>query len=178
MRSEIKVDEHIILKVKQKDMALEYYSLIAVQRDYLSKWLPWADEVKNIVQQEFILQDNFLKTKNGDAFETAIYFDGNLVGSLSFNEIDHQNNFAEIGYWLSKDMQGLGIVTSSVKALINFGFDELKFHKILIQVATDNVKSNSVANRLKMRKEATLSQQIKLKDGYHDLNIYSLINDV
>lgn len=176
MDEKIIVDDHIKLVVKNKEMAAEMYAIIATEREYLRRFLPWADLVTNVTQQELILTDAYLKSKSGEAYDTAIYYDDRIVGSMSLNEISQQNKFADIGYWLAEEMQGYGIVTRSVAKLIEYGFNELKLHKIILEAASDNAPSNGVAERIGMQLEAKLADQILLPDGYHDLNVYCLFN--
>ncbi len=110
----------------------------------------------------------------GEAYETLIFYKGQVAGSLSFNEISHLNHQADIGYWLSADLKGRGIMTKSVAKLIKFGFGQLKLHKITLVAAVENQPSNAVAKRVGMTLEATLREQILLKSGYHDVNYYSI----
>ncbi|WP_413379593.1 GNAT family N-acetyltransferase [Paenibacillus taichungensis] len=48
-----------------------------------------------------------------------------------------------MGYWLGKEYEGKGLITKSIKVLINHAFDELKLNKIEIGAATNNLKSRA-----------------------------------
>ncbi|APT18996.1 hypothetical protein FC62_GL000431 [Amylolactobacillus amylotrophicus DSM 20534] len=171
---ELVVDDDIILRVKKPEFALELFTLIQVQRDYLLEWLPWVEHVTSPAAQELSLRQFYNATMKGEAYETLIFYKGQVAGSLSFNEISHLNHQADIGYWLSADLKGRGIMTKSVAKLIKFGFGQLKLHKITLVAAVENQPSNAVAKRVGMTLEATLREQILLKSGYHDVNYYSI----
>jgi ribosomal-protein-serine acetyltransferase len=53
-----------------------------------------------------------------------------------------------VGYWMSADYQGRGIMTDCCKALLNYGFGALGLNRIEIRARTDNVKSRAIPIRL------------------------------
>ena len=65
----------------------------------------------------------------------------------------------EIGYWLSEDLQGKGIVTQSCKALIKLGFEVFNFNRIQIPAAEENYKSRSVSERLGFKFEGIIRER-------------------
>lgn len=176
IKQELVIDDDIVLRIKKPEYAKEFYTLIQVQRDYLAEWLPWVKYVTSPAAQEVSLTGFYNETMAHNAYETAIFYKNELAGSLGFNEISQLNKQADIGYWLSADLQGKGIVTKSVEKLIDFGFTELGLHKITLLAAVENMPSNAVAKRVGMKLEATLKDQILLDSGYHDVNFYSLLN--
>lgn len=175
--TKIKIDEHLTLKLKGPADALAFFTLIQVQLDYLGRWLSWVDQLTSVTQQELILQAAADKSAKLDALDYGIYYDEQLIGSVSFNDISVENQFADLGYWLSQDFQGQLLMSKCVQKLIEIGFGELNLHKIIIEAAADNLPSNRLAQRLGFTLEAQLREQIKLRDGFHDLNIYSLFNE-
>ena len=80
---------------------------------------------------------------------------------------------AEIGYWLSKDYNGRGIMTRAVKALESFGFETFNLNRIGITADSENLKSCAVAERAGYVKEGVLRQANILRGLPRDIAVYS-----
>lgn len=83
------------------------------------------------------------KEKNNYMF--AIRFSDTLefIGGMGLT-IDKENNRAELGYWLAEDFWNIGLTTEAVKAILKFGFEELKLNKIIAVYLTSNESSGKV----------------------------------
>lgn len=81
---------------------------------------------------------------------------------MGFNKINRNNGSAEIGYWLSEDYQGKGIMTECVRTLADFGFESLKLSKIEIRCRAENARSVNIPKRLGFKRvEKTASGEEK-----------------
>lgn len=60
----------------------------------------------------------------------------------------------EIGWIINKDYQGRGYAFEISNALIEYGFEELKLHRIFATTVAGNIKSSSLLEKLNMKKEA------------------------
>ena len=69
------------------------------------------------------------------------------------------------GVALSHDHWGKGFVTEAVKAVIAFLFDTVGYRKIIAGCDARNIGSQKVMEKVGMRREACLRQQILRKDG-------------
>ena len=94
------------------------------------------------------------------------------VGVISFNKIDGAS--AEIGYWISENYQGKGIIRRAVKLLIEYGFQDLNLATVNIQFATNNLKSHAVAQRLGFTQVKIIPNNEWLYDHYVDHSLYVL----
>jgi RimJ/RimL family protein N-acetyltransferase len=68
---------------------------------------------------------------------------------------------AEIGYTLSPNAQGQGYATEAVGGLLGYAFERLNVATVHAVTDTRNVPSMSVAERLGMRRVATISTTFK-----------------
>lgn len=92
-----------------------------------------------------------------------------LMGSNSFNRV-------ELGYWIGVPYWCKGYATEASKALIDYGFKILKYHKITAHYISCNPASGRVMAKCGMIKEGEMKDHVR-KDGvYHDLIAYGLIN--
>jgi len=78
----------------------------------------------------------------------AIYYKNTFVGLVGLKDTDLINNKTEIGYWLSESFQHKGIITRSCKGLMDYAFKILGMNRVQLKAATENFKSQRVAERL------------------------------
>ncbi len=145
------VDEDILLReIGMKDVA-SIFNAIDTHREYMAEWLPFVELITDIsLTHTFV--ENYLNAEVKD-FTCVIYFRQQFAGLIGLKDTDFDNMKTEIGYWLSEDFQHRGIITRSGKTLIDYAFDELKMNRIQLKAATENFKSQRVAERLGFIKE-------------------------
>jgi len=171
----VQITPHIYLNYIKPENAEAIFNIIDKQRSYLKEWLPWVDQTQSVENTKayFHLCQEKLSANNG--FECLINFDGQPVGQIGLHAIDHANKSTSIGYWLSKDFQGKGIVAQSCYALMQHCFDELKLNRIEIVCAVNNYRSNKIPVRLGFRKEGLLKEAEWLGTHFVDQNVYGLV---
>lgn len=170
-----RVDDEIELGLLEERHAEEVFALVDANRQHLRQWLPWvdADESANEVK-EYICKMR-LRFAGFSALVTGIWYQGRLVGSIGFVNIDLNSRLAEIGYWIDAQAQGHGIMTRACRALINYAFDDLELNRIVIRCADGNRKSRAIPERLGFKLEGQLRQTIWLYDRFWDAMIYGLL---
>jgi ribosomal-protein-alanine N-acetyltransferase len=99
---------------------------------------------------------------------------GTLVGSIGLI-VNRDDENAELGYWIGKPYWNNGYCTEAAQALVQYGFDKLKVHRIHSFYMTKNPASGSVMQKLGMKYEGTLRKCIKKWDVFEDVNVYSIL---
>ena len=74
---------------------------------------------------------------------------GNLIGYCGLQYLDNTSE-VEIYYGFFKDSWGKGIATEAAKAMLRFGFEEVKLEKIVGVTNPENFASQRVLQRLGM----------------------------
>lgn len=133
------------------------------------------DKRKSAEDFETIIPIWITNYANNDGFDAGIRYNGELVGMIGLHYIDWKNKATSIGYFLSEDAQGKGIITKSVKALVKYLFEKIGIHRIEIQCAANNQKSISIPLRLGFIQEGIKRSGQWLYDHYEDLITFSLI---
>ena len=82
---------------------------------------------------------------------------------------------AEIGYSLSKEYWGLGIIPEAVLRVINYGFQDLELEKIFAQTDLRNLPSQSVMKKMKMTQEALFRKHSIAQNKRRDIVYYSIL---
>ncbi|MCB9249832.1 MAG: GNAT family N-acetyltransferase [Ignavibacteriales bacterium] len=98
-----------------------------------------------------------------------------IIGTVGFNSFDVQNQKGEIGYALSQEYWGKGIIVEACKEIIEIGFKQLFLNRIEARCSPENVNSAKVLEKLGFTFEGILRQQIFAKEKFWDLKIYSLL---
>jgi len=113
--------------------------------------------------------------RNRTCYRMGIWIDEQIAGGLSLENIDPMHRRAMIGYWLSYEHEGQGLMTAAVRAIIDYGFGERALATLSLRAATDNKRSRAVAERVGMRYEGVLRQREWLYDHFVDHASYSLL---
>jgi RimJ/RimL family protein N-acetyltransferase len=82
---------------------------------------------------------------------------------------------AELGYWFLRNAWGKGYASESSSALLGFGFEQLRLHRIWGKCHVRNAASARVMEKLGMRHEGTLREHVWLRDHYRSSHIYSIL---
>ena len=106
---------------------------------------------------------------------TYLFYKEELIGSIGFVHVDNKHASAELGYWISKDFQGKGIVSTSCQRLINYGFKHLNFHRICMKIIPNNKKSLRIPERLGFKQEGISRAAFKIDEQFYDLAVFSLL---
>ena len=154
--------------------AREMYSLIDKNRTYLRRWLPFIDVTTAVADSESYLSSVEEQAERNPVF--VIRFYGKLVGLVGFKDTDYDNLRTEIGYWLAENFQHKGIMTSCVRTLVDFAFNDMGMHRIQIRVAEGNTASRRIPLRLGFQKEGVERDGEMLEPGrFVNLETFSLV---
>lgn len=95
----------------------------------------------------------------------AIEIDHKAVGSIGIhpqNDIHRLN--AELGYWLAEPFWGKGIITSAIRQVVNYTFDNTDVERIFARPFGTNIASQKVLEKNNFRLEARF-EKILIKNG-------------
>lgn len=107
----------------------------------------------------------------------AITLKGNskLLGIIGHYRIKPEHYRSEIGYMLLPDYQGKGIITEAIKAVVAYGFDQMKLHSIEAIIDPANTASAMVLEKNGFVKEAHLRENECYNGKFLDTVIYGLL---
>ena len=118
------------------------------------------------------------KYRAGEFYDWAVVLKGDenkMIGTCGFTSFDLTNNSAEVGYVLSSSYWGLGIAPEALKKVIDFGFRELRLHRICARIMDGNARSEAVAKKCGLSLEATMRDLLLVKGKYRTIKIYSVL---
>ena len=151
------------------DTARYLFELVDSQREYMAEWLGWVDK-SNCPEDMYMHMHKVSQNDNGSYY---IIYNGDIVGSAGVDIRSKKNKIAEIGYWLSHDYNGRGIMTRAVHAMEKLAFDMLEMRRVEIRADVRNKKSCAVAERAGYVAEGVLRGAYILRDESTDVAVYS-----
>jgi ribosomal-protein-serine acetyltransferase len=171
------VTSNIFLRILEIRDAYTLNALINISRPQLRLWLPWLDDVSTTQDAEKFIEAGLTQFAENNGAQIGVWYQGELAGVLGMHEINWIHRFTSLGYWLGTPFQGRGIMTQSCRTLITILFQEYELHRVEIQAAQGNKKSQELAQRLGFQREGFRRQAEWLYDHYVDHIIYGLLND-
>lgn len=100
-----------------------------------------------------------------------------IIGTIGFHFWSPPNFFAEVGYALSNDYWNRGLMTESLKAILDFGFNTMHLNRIEATCMTGNAASEKVMLKCGMSFEGILKERLFAKDIFHDLKMFSILKN-
>ena len=172
------VSNQIELRSLTLQDALPLWILTDANRDYLNKWMPWADTTRTPDDSRHFVQGAILFAKQRREMHWGIFFDGLLVGLIGLHRIDWDDFSATLGYWLSEDQQKKGIMTTTIRTLPPILHNDLFLKTIEIHVAEKNISSIEVAKRSGFTYVETIPNAEKIGDHWKSHLVFRHQNQI
>ena len=123
-----------------------------------------------IAEVDELIDKYILQTSEGRAFRWEVIekYSGECIGQASYFLVDKNNHFGEIEYCIGRAFQGKGYATEATRAVIAYGFEKIKFHKVQICCRPSNSSSQRVIDKCGFTHEGTLRDYFYRNGGYED----------
>jgi [ribosomal protein S5]-alanine N-acetyltransferase len=102
---------------------------------------------------------------------------GELIGGCGLHSRREASREYETGYCLRRDWWGKGVGSETVRALVDFGFQNLRAHRIYAQVSPGNDASSRILERLGFRLEGHLRRDEFARQEWHDTLLYAVLEE-
>jgi [ribosomal protein S5]-alanine N-acetyltransferase len=99
-----------------------------------------------------------------------------LIGTIGLWRIEKENYRAEIGYMLHPKYWNKGFMQEAVKAIIEYGFTQLKLHSIMANINPHNTASAALLEKTNFVREAYFKEDYYFRGKFLDTAIYSKLN--
>ena len=142
------------------------------------------DEIKKVLghgtEEEYNKEE--YKYKNGYASYNRSFIlfllsektSNKIIGRCGLHNWNVEHNRAEIGYNISDEIsKRKGLMTEAVSAIIDYGFNTLKLHRIEALVGSNNIPSLKIIEKNRFIKEGLLRQHYYIADKYEDSVLFS-----
>ena len=108
-------------------------------------------------------------------FAIVLRAENRVIGGCGLDITNGEAQEGEIGYHLLASCWGQGYATETVQALLRFGFEDLKLHRVFADCFARNGASARVMEKAGMQYEARLRENKICAEGWDDTLVYSLL---
>jgi len=170
----------LILRPLRRRDANQWYALRRHNADWLRQWeatLPAADpSIPGTYRGMVRAYQREAKASRAQAF--ALEVGGRLMGQVTIGGIALGSlRSAYIGYWISQDAAGLGLMPKAVAMVTDHAFDSLRLHRLEINIRPENASSRRVAEKLGYREEGFRRNYLHIEGQWRDHNSYVMLAD-
>lgn len=166
--------ERLVLRPFHPDDAVDV--LAYRRRPDVCRYIP-SDPLDESTVADFIAfrQNSVQLVADGDRIMLAVELAGQVIGDVLIRIDRLGDGQAEIGWVLSPDFQGHGYATEAARKLTDLSFGELGMQRVWAQLDARNAPSARVCERLGLRHEAHLRQDMWLKGEWTDAAVYAVL---
>jgi RimJ/RimL family protein N-acetyltransferase len=165
------------LNINDSDKLL---TLVNNNRERIRSYLPkTANAVKDIETAKAFIE---IKIRNQNE-KTEFCFlierisDKKFAGLFFLKNFDWTVSKCELGYFIDKDLEGKGIISGAMAAIIPWSFGNLNLNKLFIRSAEENIGSRRIALKNGFKEEGVLRKDFMTENGeLIDVVYYGLIN--
>lgn len=143
-----RINPDLELRMLQPPDAAPLFALVDGNRAFLREWLAWVDGTVKVADSEKFIARALRDFRETRAFSSGIWWQGRLVGVIGHNHIDWSARISNPGWWLVPEAQGRGIMTQCCQAFFANAFTQLKVGRIVVGVATGNLRGQAIVKRL------------------------------
>ena len=113
----------------------------------------------------------------GEWYQVAVELiaTGELIGDCAFHVLPPDGQQAEIGFTFSRAQQGRGYATEAVTRLLDYLFGELCLRRVRATCDAENLASAKLLERIGMRREGHLIENIWFKGAWGSEYVYALL---
>src|SRR5689334_7448554 len=167
----ILIDDNILLRTYQPEDAAALFRAVDKSRQHLRPWLSWVDATTKQEQSAGFIQQSLAQLSSQQSLSLGIFYNQEIIGGMGLHEWNHYIKKAQIGYWIDKDFEGQGIITTCATRFIDFIFEKLGLNKIELHFMPHNKRSAAVAEKLGAKVEGIIRQSHMMNGRLEDIVI-------
>jgi len=173
--------------LKTSRLLLRTISLSDLEAIYELHSLPETDEfntlgipktietTKEILEEWLIAQNK--NPRSSYVFAISLIDPNQFIGLMALNLRKPHYRTAEVWYKIHKNYWQKGYTTEALTALLNFGFNELKLHRIEAGCATENLASIRVLEKVGMIREGLKRKKLPIRGMWKDNYFYAILEE-
>jgi len=173
----ILIDNDLLLRSHKPEDAAELFNCIEGSREHLRPFLNWVDHTTRVEHSLHFIQMAANQLNNGDGMALGIYLQESrtLIGGIGMHNYQPELGRAQIGYWISKQFEGRGLMIRSTHRFIDFLFQRLQLNKIEIHCLPQNTRSLELAHRLGAIEEGRIRMSYLRNGELEDIIINGIL---
>lgn len=146
--------------------------------EHLIVWMPWARRDQSIEESESLCRRFAAKYLLNEDFTLGIWRGETLLGGTGFH-LRHGPlawKVAEIGMWIRASEAGKGLGTDALRAMLDWGFTDWGWERIVWKCDTLNPASARVAEKCGLTLEGTMRSAMPREGkGRRSMHLYAMV---
>jgi len=165
------------LKLRRLKITDVYEILTLRSNPEIMKYIPRPLIKTEVEALEFITtMDTNIDTNKVINWAITTKENDKLIGIIGYYRMKPEDYRAEVGYILSGEYHGQGIITEALQRVVQFGFEEMGLHSIEAVIDPDNFASEKVLLKTNFTKEGHFKEHQFFDGKFFDSVFYSLLN--
>jgi [ribosomal protein S5]-alanine N-acetyltransferase len=165
----IETDRLLIRKFKYEDWQDVYaYTSDANVMKYIPEGMFSKDDAKKFVNENI--------KENAKNFPVVLKNEKILIGHIVFLNYFGDHTY-EIGWVFNSLYHQKGYASEAAKAIVDYGFNTMKLHRIIATCQPENTSSYRVMEKIGMRREGYFKKCIPTEKGWWDEYYYAILKE-
>lgn len=170
--------QDVKLRLARMKDAKALEAILLEHRKWFRPWEATNPYAPNVWDTRGMLRSLLRALDDHTGMPFIIEYEGKIVGQLNVANILHGSvSNAVIGYWISPDVAGKGIMPTSVALVCDYLFNIVGLHRIEIDIRPENEASLRVVQKLGFRYEGLKQRYIHINGAWRDHYIFALTHE-
>ncbi|MEM6461472.1 MAG: GNAT family protein [Pseudomonadota bacterium] len=171
--------EGVYLRIPRRHDFEQWTRVRSTSRRFLEPWEPtWARD--DLTRRSFMrrIERYDADYREGRALPLFLFLSGSdrLIGGLNVTNIRRAAaQSCMIGYWMSEENAGKGLMLSGLEAAIPYIFETLQLHRIEAACIPGNNRSVRLLEKANFQREGYLRGYLKINGEWRDHHLYALL---
>jgi len=141
----------------------------------VAKYVMWEHHQEEIDTIAFlnVIYDAYNKNEPS-SWGIKLKENSKIIGTIGFVKWDKVSKIGEIGYALSQEYWGKGIITEAVKEIVKLGFNKMELQKITAHCIAENLGSKKVLLKSGFKFDGFFPKQATVKGKLVDIKWFSI----
>lgn len=171
----IPVRENIELRLLKMEDASVLFNVVRANKEYLGKWLAWVNDDKSVADTEKYIEESLERFEKNEGIDFQIWQGEKMIGGIGVYPFNNVHKKTSLGYWLREESQNHGIMTDSLKKVLDYLFKELGLNRVEISCAVENKKSSALPKKLGFTFEGIKRESELLHSKFVNSEVYSIL---
>ncbi|MBV6457881.1 MAG: hypothetical protein HONBIEJF_01001 [Fimbriimonadaceae bacterium] len=159
--------EDYLVRAYQEGDGAALFRAVDESREHLRATMPWIDSHDSPEASEAVTRQIMARFLSNQDFGLGIWNQGHLVGGTGFHMRvgDPETANTEVGLWIHASHAGKGLGKKVLRAMLEWGFTEWGWYRIVWKCDSDNLASAAVARSCGLVEEGRFRQDRIKPDG-------------
>ncbi|HEX6291307.1 MAG TPA: GNAT family protein [Herpetosiphonaceae bacterium] len=154
------IDAYLALMQDEEGLRLTGTQTTGFSREQTERWITTIAERDDRVDLAIVPHDT-----------------SDLIGEVVLNEIDTTNRSANIRIGIRTPYTGQGYGSEAMRLMLGYAFDQLRLHRVDLEVFAFNPRALHVYEKLGFRREGVRREVLYLDGTYHDSIVMGMLED-